>query len=197
MKLYTSLTSPYGRKVRAVAIERNVVLELEVVTGPYTSLAIHNPLGKVPVLVRDDSTAVFDSPVIIELLDGVGEGPSLLGDGESRVSVGIWQALADGIMDATVIRGAEHRRPASDQQAGAVAHQQGKLDRALAWADERINDGFLVGGRFTLADIALSSAIGYLDFRHPYPWRELHPRLAAFVERVGSRPCLAETRPPE
>lgn len=196
MKLYFSLTSPYARKVRAVAIERGIELALEVVTGPLSSVSPHNPLGKVPVLVREDGTAVFDSPVIVELLDGLGRGPSLLGDGEARIAVGIWQALADGIMDATVIRGMELRRPAAAQAPSTIQHQEGKIASALDYAEARVGDGFLVADRFSVADIAVCAAMGYVDLRHPHPWRDSHPRVAAFVERVGARRCLAETRPP-
>ena len=168
MKLYCSVTSPYARKVRAVALERQIELPLELVTGPFTSISGHNPLGKVPVLIRDDGTAVFDSPVIIEWLDGLGQGTSLLGQGETRIAVGIWQALGDGIMDATVIRGAELRRPTEAQAASTLEHQEGKIARALEYADARVGQGFLVDDRFSVADIALCAALGYVDLRYPH-----------------------------
>jgi glutathione S-transferase len=195
MKLYCSVTSPYARKVRAVALERRIELALELLTGPFTSLSPHNPLGKVPVLVRDDGTAVFDSPVIIECLDGLGHGPSLLGQGETRIAVGIWQALGDGIMDATVIRGMELRRPSEAQLPSTMQHQEGKIAHALEYAEARIGQGFLVDERFTVADIALCSALGYVDLRYAHAWRDAYPRLAGYVERVGARPSLVETRP--
>jgi glutathione S-transferase len=134
--------------------------------------------------------------VIIEWLDGLGHGPSLLGQGETRIAVSVWQALSDGIMDATVIRGAELRRPAEAQVAGALQHQEGKIARALEYADARVGQGFLVDDRFTVADIALCCALGYVDLRYPHAWRDAHPKLATYVDRVGGRPSLVETRPP-
>ncbi len=195
MKLYASPTSPFARKVRAVALEKRVKLAVEMLAPPYTAVASLNPLGKIPVLERDDGSVLFDSPVIVQYLDALpSPEPSLLGDGELRWSVELWQALGDGIMEATVLRMLETRREPAQQAAWMLERQESKIAGALDYAEARAGDGFLVGGRFTLADIALCAAVGYVDLRYPHPWRDARPRLAAYVERVGARACLAETR---
>lgn len=196
MKLYASPTSPFARKARAVALEKGLEIEVEMVAPPFAAAAEHNPLGKIPVLVRDDESVVFDSPVIVEYLDGLpSEAPSLLGEGEERLAIAVWQAVADGVMEAAVMRMLETRREADKQAPWMVKRQEKKIAAAMDYAEERIGDGFLVADRFTVADIALCAALGYVDLRYPHPWREGHPGLAAWVERIGARPCLAETAP--
>lgn len=196
MKLYASPTSPFARKPRAVALEKRLALEVVMVAPPYSAVAPLNPLGKIPVLERDDGSVLFDSPVIVEYLDGLpSPAQSLLGDGEARLAVGVWQALADGVMEAAVGVLLEHRREPAQQAAWMLERQETKIKSAIDYAEARAGDGFLVGGRFTLADIALVAALGYVDLRFPHPWRDTHPRLAAYAERVGARPCLAETAP--
>jgi glutathione S-transferase len=195
MKLFASRTSPFARKARAVAGDKGIALEVEHVPLPYTAVAPLNPLGKIPVLVRDDGSVVFDSAVIVEYLDGLAP-PSLLGVGEARVEIGIWHALGDGIMEAAIAWMLESRRPADKQMPARAAHQQSKIERAFDYAEARVGDGFLVGDAFSLADIALCCAIGYVELRHPHDWRSTRPRLAAYLARTDARPCLAATRPP-
>ncbi len=197
MKLIASPTSPFSRKVRAVALEKGLDLEVDMVTPPYSAAAAANPLGKIPVLVRDDGSAVFDSPVIADYLDGLpSSAASLFGDGEERLAVEVWQALGDGIMEAAVLRMLETRRDQAQQAAWMIERQEKKIAAAFDYAEARAGDGFLVGDRFTLADITLCAALGYVDLRWPHPWRDSHPRLAAWSRRIGARACLAETAPP-
>jgi len=196
-KLHASPTSPFARKVRAVAIEKGIELSLVMVAPPYVAVAPLNPLGKVPVLVREDGSVVFDSPVIVEVLDAMpSSAPSLLGEGETRTAIQVWQALADGMTDAIVTQMLEARRPRAQRSNGVLEHQQGKITRALEYAEARVGDAFLVDGRVTVADLALACALGYLDLRHPDPWRPTYPRLADFAQRLASRPSLATTAPP-
>ena len=199
MKLYGSLTSPYVRKVRVLLIEKNIPCEL-VVCDPHQTDSIvqaHNPLGKVPVLERDDGSNLFDSPVIMEYLDSHSGDPLIPAAGESRWRVLRWQALADGIVDAVVARLLETRRPSERQSTEAMALQEGKVARALAFADENCGgETYLVDGRLTLADLALGVALAYMDFRYPHDWHGKHRRLASWFAPVRTRSSFVETQPP-
>ncbi len=199
MQLYGSLTSPYVRKVRVVLAEKAIPCEFIIadamaVDGPVPAL---NPLGKVPVLMRDDGSTLFDSPVIAEYIDSMAM-PSLIPPlGELRWAVRRWEALADGIMDAVVARLLELRRPAAQQSREYTARQEGKVAGALAFAEAQLGDsGFLVADQFSLADIALAVALEYIDLRYPHEWRHRQPRLSKWLAMTTSRPSLVSTQPP-
>lgn len=198
MKLFASLTSPYARKVRILLIEKGIACEFtEAVPNAQDSpIPGLNPLGKVPVLVRDDGSVLFDSPLILEWLDR-SKPPALIpADGEERWQVLLWQALADGMMDASVLQMTEGRRAPEHQSKTALAHQSGKVASAMDWANARIRADYLVGASFSLADIALGSALDYVDFRNPHAWRSAHPELARWHAVLAERPSFVETRPP-
>lgn len=198
MKLYASLTSPYARKVRISLHEKRLSCEL-VQTEPASPdgpLSRINPLGKVPALERDDGSVLFDSPVIVEWLDSVSEPCLLPTSGEDRWQTLLWQALADGMMDATVTRMLELRRAEDRRSDVALARQEEKIERALDWAEQRMRDRHLVAGRFTLADVALASALDYLDLRHPHGWRDSRARLTGWHAQMIERRSFVETEPP-
>ncbi len=199
MKLYGSPTSPYVRKVRVLLHEKNIACEF-IVSDPWDKDSIvpqHNPLGKVPVLELDEGTTLFDSPVIVEYLDEREGAPLIPRTGTSRWQVLRWQALADGMLDAVVTRLLETRRPPEKQSPETVAHQEHKVARALAFADQ-VEKGktYLVQDRLSLADLALGVALAYADFRYPHDWRARHPGLADWFACIDSRPSFAATRPP-
>lgn len=199
MKLYGSLTSPYVRKVRILLQEKNIPCEFVVADAwaadsPIPAL---NPLGKVPALQRGDGQVLFDSPLICEYLDRKSGEPLIPRDGEERWQVLRWHALGQGILDATVSRLLEGRRPAEKQSAESIARQEGKITNALVFADQGHSDGpYLVNARFGYADISLAVALEYVDFRYPHPWREKHPRLSQWLADIAKRPSFAETTPP-
>lgn len=197
MKLYGSLTSPYVRKCRILIKEKTLPCEFVIAAYTDAPVAPLNPLGKVPVLQRDDGSGLFDSPVIVEYLDAF-KTPALLAPaGEERWQMLRMQALADGILDATVTRMTEGRRPLPQQSAETIARQEEKVSRALAFADSLLKGGpYLIQDRFTLADLCLGVALEYVDFRYPHDWRGRHPRLAAWLAGISARPAFAETVPP-
>lgn len=199
MKLYGSLTSPYVRKIRILIAEKGLDVEF-VVADPNAAdspIPAHNPLGLVPTLVRDDGSALFDSPVIAEYLDSLGPPALIPPAGEPRWQVLRYAALADGILDQAVARTMELRRPESERSAAANKRREQKIGRALDFAERHISAGaYLVEGRLTLADIALAVALGYVDFRYPHDWRAPRPRLAAWHGGMAARPSYATTRPP-
>jgi len=198
MKLFYSLTSPYARKVRVTAYEKGLADRIELVPcnphEPDPALLAANPLGRVPTLVIEDGTALFDSPVICEWLDSWGAGPRLLppaGDERWRVLRG--QALADGMLDDAVAMVLERRRPEALQ---SPAHQAGR-SAALLRAAADVEAG-LVGtdGDLSLAHIALGCALAYLDFRLPeLDWRPEAPRTAQWLEAFCRRPSMRDTQP--
>lgn len=199
MKLLGSLTSPYVRKVRVLLREKNIPHEFVVADSwaPDSEIPGLNPLGKVPVLVLDDGDVLFDSPVICEYVDGL-KAPALIPPkGEARLAVLRWHALAHGILDATSTRVLEYRRPVAQQSADNIVRQEGKIARALEFA-ERTHPGgpYLVQEQFTFADLALGVALDYVDLRYAHSWRVRHSRLAAWLAALITRPAFAGTEPP-
>ena len=204
MKLIGSLTSPYVRKVRVVLAEKKLDYNfvLEDVWGSDAILAA-NPLGKVPVLVMEGAEAVFDSRVIVEYVDTLSPvGKLIPASGRERVEVRTWEALADGILDACVAARMEavwaHRTEAQRCQAW-IDRQQVRIAAALKSVSQGLGEKpYCVGTHFSLADIAVGCALGYLDFRFPQnPWRTDYPNVARLVDKLAARPSFADTMPPE
>ena len=201
MKLLASLTSPYARKVRIAIAEKKIEYEL-VEVSPWvagTSVPDYNPLGKVPVLILDDGTALYDSRVIVEYLDTVSPVSRLIPEpSRQRIAVKRWEALADGICDAAVAIVLERKRPAQQQSAESLERQQQKVDRGLAeFANELGDRPWCSGEAYTLADIATGCALGYLDLRHPaVGWRAEYPSLVKLAEKLAKRHSFQDTVPP-
>ncbi|MES2890091.1 MAG: glutathione S-transferase C-terminal domain-containing protein [Pseudomonadota bacterium] len=203
MKVLGSLTSPYVRKVRIVMAEKKLdfQLVLEDVWGA-NQVDVHNPLGKVPCLVMEGGETLFDSRVIVEYLDTLSPvGRLIPARGRDRAEVRTWEALADGLLDAGVAARLEQTwpgRPDAQRNAAWVDRQLNKVNAALA----RMSDGlaerpWFFGIHMTLADIAVGGALTWLDFRLPtLGWREAHPNLAKFADKMNSRPSFIDTAPP-
>jgi glutathione S-transferase len=199
MKLYGSLTSPYVRKVRICLIEMGLDYDfiVESPTDPNSNVAHLNPLGKVPLLQRDDGEVLFDSPIIVEYLDNM-LGEPLLPVAPERWRVQRWHALADGILDAVVTRLLETRRSAEKQDATLIQRQEGKVAAALRFADEKYGGAqYLEAGQFGIADIAFAVALEYIDFRYSHDWRSSYPRLAEWLSEIRHRESFSETAPPQ
>lgn len=200
MKLFASLTSPYARKIRIILAEKGLPFEL-VVDSPWeanTRIPEVNPLGKVPALVTDEEI-FFDSPVIAGYLETLDAPPRLLPtEPIEAVRVRQLEALADGVVDATVAIVLEARRPEAQQSESWVARQKLKIERALAEIERRASPtSWLHGQTLSLGDIAVGVALAYLDLRVPdHDWRAAQPRLAALTERLFARPSFADTKPP-
>jgi glutathione S-transferase len=201
MKLIGSLASPYVRKVRVVLAEKMIdyQLELDDVWSADTRIQQSNPLGKVPCLLMEDGDALFDSRVIVEYLDNVTPLHKLIpSDGRARAEVKCWEALCDGLLDAAIlVRLEAGQRPAEKRHEPWVARQMGKVDAALEAMAERLGDKpWASGGKYSLADICMGCALGWLAFRFPdKPWRTQHPNLARHLDKVSERPSFAETVP--
>ncbi|MBY4770445.1 glutathione S-transferase family protein [Burkholderia ambifaria] len=202
MKLIGSLSSPFVRKARIVLAEKKIdyKLELENVWAPETNIHASNPLGKVPCLVMEDGAAVFDSRVICEYVDTLSPvGKLIPPSGRERVEVRCWEALGDGVLDAAVAIRLEHTlREEAQRSASWIARQQRKIDDGLVAMSQGLGGKtWCVGNHYTLADIALGCALGYLDFRMPeLNWRERHPNLDKYFVRLSQRQTFADTLPP-
>jgi glutathione S-transferase len=200
MKLIGSLTSPYVRKVRVVLAEKKIDYEF-ILDSPWdedTHVPTHNPLGKVPVLILDDDSTLYDSRVISSYLDNVTPNNRLIpASGRERITVKRWEALADGISDAAALALLESRRPAKERSASWIERQRGKILAGFAAAAADLGDlAWCHGNAFSLADIALGSALGYVAFRFPdIDWRTAHPNLGKLHDKLMQRPSFADTVP--
>ncbi|HKW79788.1 MAG TPA: glutathione S-transferase [Casimicrobiaceae bacterium] len=201
MKLIASPTSPYARKVRIALAEKKIDCEV-ISASPWDKDSIvpaHNPLGKVPVLMLDDGTALFDSRVIVEYLDTVSPVSRLIPEpSRQRIAVKRWEALADGICDAAVAIVREAARPAAQRSKETTGREREKIERGVVeLAKELADKPWCNGEAHSLADIATGCALGYLDLRHPgIDWRAAHANLAALVDKLSKRPSYLETAPP-
>ena len=201
MKLIGSLTSPYVRKVRMVAIEKHIDLEfvLDIPWNADSKVPDSNPLGKVPVLVLDDGSTLFDSRVIVEYLDTVTPVSRLIPEGNrQRIAVKRWEALADGITDAAALILIERAQRAPEHQSQEwIVRQEQKVLRGLeAMAEELGEKKWCTGDLMNLSDIAVGCTLGYLDFRFAeINWREAHPNLAKLAERLNETQPFKDTAP--
>jgi glutathione S-transferase len=195
MKIAFSPASPYVRKCTASAIARGVPLEQWTVGTTDPALLPVNPLSKVPSLVTDDGVSLYDSPVICEYLDSIGDAPKLFPPaGPARWKALRQQALADGILDASQPRRREVALPQDQGRIDYIVQQQGKVARAL---DVLEAEADTLGMLTTIGEITIGCALGYLDFRFPHePWRPGHPKLEAWYAKVVALPPLAQTMPP-
>jgi glutathione S-transferase len=201
MKLIGSLASPYVRKVRIAMAEKKLDYELvlENVWTPETTIQQSNPLGKVPCLVMEDGGAMFDSRVIVEYLDTLSPvGKLIPTNGRERAEVKCWEALADGVLDAAVLVRLERtQRPQAQQSPEWIARQLGKVEAGLKAMSVGLKETpFCSGTHYTLADVAVGCALGWLSFRFPeIDWREPYPNLAKLFDKLSERPSFKDTLP--
>jgi glutathione S-transferase len=200
MKLFWSTRSPFVRKVMVVAHETGLVgriaSERTIVapTKPNPEVMVHNPLNKLPTLVLDDGSALYDSRVIAEYLDSLHDGPRLFpAAGRPRFEALRLQALGDGILDFLLVGLSERARPASQQSPELKAALAEKFQAAFDRLDAEADAGTL-SGSFGIGQIAVACALGYADFRYASEdWRKGRPKLAAFAESTASRPSMVAT----
>lgn len=204
MKLIGSTTSPYVRKVRVVLAEKKLeyTFEPENPWAPQPELLKHNPLGKVPcLLLSKPNMALYDSRVIVEYLDTLSPVCRLIpANGRDRLEVKIWEALADGVLEAGVLARLEQtwdgREPQQRSQAW-VDRQLGKVRAGLTEMSCMLADKpFCTGIQFSLADVAVGCTLGWLAYRFPeIAWSQQYPNLAELHDKLLQRPSFAETLP--
>jgi glutathione S-transferase len=202
VKLYYSLNSPYARKARIIIHELGLKPRVEdvIVTLPADAkFRAINPLGKIPALILDDGSAIYDSRVICEYLDELGNGPffprpRLLREAQGRWRALTLQALGDGLADAVVRRNQERRLVPEKRSEGVIERQTRAIEATFAALDR-------MAPKFppepTIGELAVACAIGYLDLRAPEDgWRQRYPRLAEWLEVFSERPSAQATKPP-
>jgi glutathione S-transferase len=204
MKLRYSPTSPYVRKVTVLAMETGLDAKIERLTTasapdkPNPELGRENPLNKVPCLLTDDGLVLFDSPVICEYLDAQHGGRKWFPAGNARWHALRQMALADGILDAALLRRYEILRPENERSNGWDKAQKLKIDQSLD-ALEKESAGFPdpVGDQLSIGHVSIGCALGYLDFRFAKEeWRKGRPKLGAWYDGLAKRPSMAQTVPP-
>jgi len=203
MKLIHAPTSPFVRKVMVVAHELGLADAIAIEFNPASplqrdpALTGHNPLGKIPALIVDDGTVLFDSPVICEYLAAtVGDTTLFPPAGPARWAALTQQALGDGLLDAaignryeTVMRPEQFRWP--DWSEAQLAKVRGALDRIEALVPT-------LPATPTIGTVTLGCALGYLDFRYAsLDWRAGRPAASAWFAAFDARPAMAATRPRE
>lgn len=218
MLLLMTPTSPYARKCRMFAALKRIELPCvdEAAHAAGSRVPSLNPLAKVPTLLRDDGSAVFDSRVIVQLLDLLApSGPELLPrDALRRIDVLRWEALFDGVCDAMVLAVMELRRPIEKQDPQWLARQMAKVEAGLEAGEmalmnrsgpvERVGPGgalslsertWLVGTTMTLADLAAVAAVGYVRLRAPHVLQGRFWALQGLEAKLMVLPAIAATEP--
>lgn len=194
MKLLGTQTSPYVRKARLVLLEKNIPHEY-VINPPQEPGSLRvNPLGRIPALILGDGFCVFDSTVIADYADTLNDAPILIprADPLARLRVKRWEALADGIMDSAIVARNESLRPIEQQNPATLDLHNQAATQALKYASALLGTGaWCENDAITLADLALVSALIYLNLRQPdRDWRSAHKNLAAWFDRVSARPSV-------
>jgi glutathione S-transferase len=199
MKLRSSPASPFGRKVRMAAIilglDSRITVEAADTANPADSVRQQNPLGKIPALIADDGSVLFDSRVILEYLDHLAGGGRIIPtEPKARFAALRLQALADGIMDASILQVYEGRwRDPAKHEPKWVEHQAGKVTRALASLEAAPPTASATPD---IGQIAVACALAYQDFRFHGTWRKDHPRLVKFLDAFAAAvPAFAATKP--
>lgn len=200
LRLISATPSPYARKVRIALAEKGIPFELvtEVPWNSTTATPKHNPLEKLPVLIFEDGSSVYESRYILEVIEAKWPTPPLVpADTWERLAARKVEVIADGICDALVLLFWERHRPAEQQSAEWIARQRRKVDGGLRALAETAGDrDWVVGDCFGLADIAAGTVLRYLDVRFPeHPWRSQYPNLVALSARLEARPSFAATVP--
>ncbi len=203
MKLLGSTTSPYVRKVRVVMAEKKLDYDFvnEDVWSADTTISESNPLGKVPCLIMEGAEALFDSRVIVEYLDTLSPVGKLIPPvGRERAEIKTWEALADGLMDAAILARLEATwtgRTKAQRSQAWIDRQLGKVHATAKAMSSGLGDKSFCGGiHFSLADVAVGCALGYLDFRFPQiDWRSEYPNLVRLHDKLMQRASFADTVP--
>ena len=200
MKLISATPSPYARKVRIALAEKGVPFELqtEVPWNDDTTLPRHNPLEKLPVLILDDGTTLYESSFILEWIERKHPEPPLLpGDDDGILAHKQLDALATGICDALLLVFFERMRPEAHRSQPWMGRQLRKVRGGVAEIARRLGvQDYLVRDRFGLADISAGSLLGWMGVRFPeVDWRTEHPNLGTHMDRLMQRPSFRDSVP--
>ena len=199
-RLISATPSPYARKVRIALLEKAIPFELitEVPWDHTTTVPQHNPLEKLPVLICEDGSSVYESSFILEWLETKFPEPAMYPtDPVERLRARRLEVLGDGVCDAVVLTFFENMRDANCASAEWLARQQRKIEGGMsAIADLIGSKTYAVGGQFGLGDIAVATTLAYLETRYPkLDWRSLYPNLSNYSDYIEQRESFAQTKP--
>lgn len=196
--LRSSPPSPFGRKVKIAAailgLTDRIKIEVTDTNDPSDSIRKQNPLGKIPALVLEDGSVLFDSPVILEYLDVLAGGGKIIPrEGPARWETLRLHAIADGIMDAALLQVYEKRfRPEEHWVAKWTDYQAEKVTRALDVLEAAPP---VLSATPDIGHIGIACALGYLDLRFEGKWRASYPKLVAWLERFAAQvPAFEKTK---
>jgi glutathione S-transferase len=200
MKLLSATPSPYARKVRIALAEKGITFELvtEVPWNAEATTPRYNPLEKLPVLILDDGTTVYESRLILEWLEIKHPRPPLFPeDPDELLAAKRLEVLADGVCDAFVLLFWERQRPEAHRSGPWMARQTRKIEGGLREVARLVPPGgYCVGDRFGLGDIAVGSMLSFLHVRFPeLDWSSAYPHLADLYAWLSERPSFAATAP--
>lgn len=201
MKLHWSSRSPFVRKVMVFAHETGLAERLDcvrtlvVMTRPNADLMRENPLGKIPTLVLDDGSALYDSTVICEYLDSLHPGRKLFPPvGPEHWTALRWHALGDNLLDNLVLWRNEMLRPAPAQSPEMLAAFEAKARNTVAALDREADR--LAGTPINIGHVAIACALGYIDFRFGgLGWRDGNPQITKWYDVFNERPSMQKTMP--
>jgi glutathione S-transferase len=198
MELYYSITSPYARKVQVLIIEKGLAERVKLtLANPFAmneQLQRVNPLNKIPALVLDDGSSLYDSPVICEYLDSFNPHlPTIPPTGTARFKVLRQQAIADGIMDAAILTVMETRRTDAERSKSWISRWESAVSASLNVLETEIQT---CPDQVDIGQIAIGCALGYLDFRlAALNWRHDRVNLGEWFDRFATRVSMQQTVP--
>jgi glutathione S-transferase len=201
MKLHWSPRSPFVRKVMVCAHELGLAQRIEKVRStvamskPNPEVMKDNPLGKLPTLVLENGSALYDSAVICEYLDGLAGKKLFPKTGPARWQALRWHALGDGMLDLLILWRNQRDQPVERQVREWLSGFALKTENTLQVIEEELPD-LQKKGTFGIGQIAIGCALGYIDFRFPdMDWKKKHPALGAWFEEISRRPSMQQTSP--
>jgi glutathione S-transferase len=199
LQLISATPSPYARKVRIALAEKQIPFELttEVPWNHGAQTVQHNPLAKLPVLLLEDGSSIYDSRFILDYLEWVYlDTPMLSHDVSEKLKAKKLEVLADGVCDAVVLIFFERMRGDNASEEW-TARQLHKIEAGVKEIARLIGQRpFAVGDKFGLGDIAVGSALGYLKVRfQSFDWPSLYPALAVYAQALEQRPSFQHTQP--
>jgi len=200
LTVVSATPSPFARKVRIALIEKEIPFNLvtDVPWNDDTVVGQFNPLEKLPILLTETDGAIYDSSLILEYIELTYPDPPLVPDDPKlRIAAKTIEVLQNGICDSVVLTFFERARPAGAQSAEWLSRQRRKIEGGVSELARLLDDReYFVGDRFTLADIAAGSALGYISLRlADFDWRVRHALLARYFDFLSKRQSFRDTVP--
>ncbi len=200
MKLIIATPSPFARKVRVVLREKNFAFE-EIIDVPWNKDTLtkdFNPLGKIPILLQEDSEPLYDSTVIVQYLENLKQCPRMFPlDAKDHIQARLIEATSDGVCDAVVLIYLEHSRSENLRSHAWIKRQEKKIYKGIEYLSDNLrNKKYFLGSDFTIAEVSTISCLEYLDLRFPkFDWRTKHPNLENYWKIHKDRKSFFETKP--